>query len=302
MAAARPLCVLRGGGDLATGVAWHLSCAGWPVVVLELPQPLTVRRTVALSTAVTDGEVTVQNMRGVLVSSVHQAAAVVAGGDVAVMVAPELAAVAGELTKAHAEVSVSPVSQRLGVVVDARLAKRNIDTSVNDAALVVGLGPGFVAGEDCHVVIETMRGPNLGKVYSWGSAQADTGIPAEVAGHSDDRVLRADVAGKVTWEVSIGDPVAAGQRLGDVSGVAVSAPFSGVLRGAIRTGTTVAAGLKIGDVDPRGDPTACQMISDKASAVGTGVLEAVLASPVGGVAGVAESTGIAESVGRVATQ
>ena len=297
-----PLCVLRGGGDLATGVAWRLSRAGWPVVVLELPEPLTVRRTVALSTAVTDGEVDVQGMRGVLAPSPDKAvllACSLAGrGDVAVAVAPELTAlasrhanvvvgVAPELTAlaprhANVVVGVAPgltalASRHADVVVDARLAKRNIDTSMDDAELVVALGPGFTAGVDCHAVVETMRGHHLGRVIWAGSAQPDTGTPAELGGRSADRVLRAPASGEVAWDVEIGQVVAEGQPLGDVSGVEVPAPFAGVVRGAIRSGTTVTAGLKIGDVDPRCDPSACWEISDKSLAVGGGVLEAVLA-------------------------
>lgn len=257
-----PLCVVRGGGDLATGVAWQLTRAGWPVVVLELPEPLTVRRTVALSTAVTEGEISVQGMRGVLVESPAGVATVVGRGDVAVLVATELTAVA-------------PV--RPDVVVDARLAKRNIDTSAEDADLVVALGPGFTAGVDCHAVVETMRGDHLGRVIWSGAAQADTGTPAEVAGRSAERVLRAPAAGEVSWEVEIGDVVTQGQPLGAVAGAPVIAPFDGVVRGAIRSGTGVRTGLKVGDVDPRGDPSACWEISDKSLAVGGGVLEAVLA-------------------------
>ena len=255
--------MLRGGGDLATGVAWRLTRAGWPVVVLELAEPLTVRRTVALSTAVTDGEVSVQGMRGARVASPEQAAVAVSRGDVAVMVAPELAVLA---------------PMRPDVVVDARLAKRNIDTSIDDADLVVALGPGFVAGRDCHAVVETMRGHHLGRVIWSGSAQADTGTPAELGGRSSERVLRAPAGGAVAWDVEIGAVVTAGQPLGDVAGVSVHAPFDGVVRGAIRPETRVPAGLKIGDVDPRCDPSACWEISDKSLAVGGGVLEAVLAA------------------------
>ncbi len=254
--------MLRGGGDLATGVAWHLNEAGWPVVVLELPEPLTVRRTVALSTAVTDGEVTVQGMRGVLVASPQEAIATTKRGAVAVLVAPKLGALG----------SVQP-----DVVVDARLAKRHQDTAIDAAAVVIGLGPGLTAPLDCHAVVETMRGPRLGRVIWTGSARPDTGVPAEVGGRSGDRVLRALVAGEVSWRVEIGELVAAGQLLGTVGGQAVEAPFDGVLRGAIRPGMTVQPGLKIGDVDPRGNPAVCWEISDKALAVGTGVLEAVLA-------------------------
>lgn len=252
--------MLRGGGDLATGVAWHLVDKGWPVVVLELPDPLTVRRTVALSTAVTEGKVTVQGMTGVLVASPEEAVAATQQGDVAVMVAPLLTA-------------VEPV--RPDVVVDARLAKRRTDTSKDNADLVVALGPGFIAGHDCHAVVETMRGPDLGRVLWRGSAQPDTGEPAELGGRSTDRVLRAPAAGEVHWRVAIGDLVVAGQPLGTVGGAEVGAPFDGVMRGAIRPGMTVKAGLKIGDVDPRCDPSACNQISDKALKVGEGVLTAI---------------------------
>ena len=254
--------MLRGGGDLATGVAWRLTRQGWPVVVLELAEPLAVRRPVSLSTAVADGEITVQGMRGVRVDEHREALAVTEQGDVAVLVAPELAVLD---------------QVRPDVVVDARLAKRNIDTSIHDAEVVVALGPGFTAGRDCHAVVETMRGPDLGRVMWRGSAQPDTGVPAEVGGQAAHRVLRAPVAGEVSWHVEIGDSVVDGQLLATVAGEAVVASFDGVLRGAIRTGMTVPAGLKIGDLDPRGDPSACYEISDKALAVGNGVLEAVLA-------------------------
>lgn len=257
-----PLCVLRGGGDLATGVAWRLTRAGWPVVVLELPEPLTIRRTVAVSTAVTDGEISVQGMRGVLAGSLEEAASATERGDVAVLVAPDLAAVG----------SLRPV-----VVVDARMAKRNTDTSIDDADLVVALGPGFVAGQDCHAVVETMRGHHLGRVIWSGSAKPDTGSPAELGGRSTDRVLRAPAAGKVAWRVAIGEVAVEGQPLGEVGGATLRAPFDGVVRGAIRGGMTVRAGLKVGDIDPRRDPSACWQISDKALAVGGGVLEAVMA-------------------------
>ena len=182
-------CVLRGGGDLATGVAWKLTRAGWPVVVLELPEPLAVRRTVALSTAVTEGEVEVQGMRGVLARTPDEAAGLArslagaeGGRGTAVLVAPDRSA----LAPLHPD-----------VVVDARLAKRNIDTTVDDAELVVALGPGFVAGEDCDAVVETMRGHQLGRVIWSGSAHPDTGTPAELGGRSADRVLRSGADGEV---------------------------------------------------------------------------------------------------------
>ena len=227
--------------------------------MLELPRPLTVRRTVALSAAVTEGETMVQGLRGVRVGSPDEAVATARTGAVAVLAEPEMAPVGAD------------------VVVDARMAKRNLGTAIDDADLVVALGPGFTAGVDCRAVVETMRGHDLGRVIWAGSAAADTGTPGPVGGRSAERVLRAPAAGTVAWEAAIGDRVAAGQRLATVAGTVVNAPFDGVLRGAIGPGVEVRAGLKIGDVDPRSDPAACHRISDKALAVGGGVLEAVLA-------------------------
>ena len=254
---ADPLCVIRGGGDLATGVAWALHGRGWPVIVLELAKPLTVRRAVALSTAVVDGSIEVQGMKGVLAESPSVAIDVAGQGEVAVLVSPDLPELGAD------------------VVIDARLAKRNLDTSIDNAGFVVALGPGFTAGVDCHAVVETNRGPHLGQVIWDGSAQPDTGVPGEIGGHGADRVLRAPADGVVSWSVEIGDQVNELELIGSVGSSIVAAPFSGVLRGAIRPGMVVREGLKIGDVDARGDRTACFAISDKALAIGNGVVAAV---------------------------
>jgi xanthine dehydrogenase accessory factor len=255
------LCVLRGGGDLATGVAWRLTRAGVAVVVTELAAPLTVRRTVALSSAVTVGSVDVEGMSGRLAPDASSAAAVAraSGGDtVGVVVSPTLPDVGAD------------------VVIDARLAKRNIDTTIDDAPLVIGLGPGFTAGADCHAVIETMRGPRLGRVLWSGSAEPDTGTPGVVGGRGAERVVRAPADGTVRWSVAIGDLVGEHDVLGTVADQPVAAPFAGVVRGLILDGSAVRAGLKIGDVDPRADPSLCSEISDKALAIGGGAVEAVL--------------------------
>ena len=250
-------CVLRGGGDLATGVAWRLTRAGWPVVVCELPVPLTVRRTVAVSSAIADGEVDVEGMRAVRVESAEQARAVADTGLVAVMVSPTLPSLPAD------------------VVVDARVAKRNLDTTVDDAPLVVALGPGFTAEVDCHAVIETRRGPHLGRVLWSGAAEPDTGSPGVVGGRGAERVLRAPTGGRVRWRVAIGDLVDGGTVLGEVGDIPVRAPFAGAVRGLISEGVELTPDLKIGDVDPRGDAAACHEISDKALAIGGGVVEAV---------------------------
>ena len=157
-------------------------------------------------------------------------------------------------------------------------AKRNIDTDITQAPLVIGLGPGFTAGEDCHAVVETKRGHTLGRVIYDGAALPNTGTPGIVAGKGAERVLRAPAAGTAQWDAEIGDEVVVGQVLGAVNGASVAAPFDGVVRGLIAPGTAVPAGLKIGDVDARLDREACFTISDKALAVGGGVLEAVVAT------------------------
>ena len=252
------LCVIRGGGDLATGVAWRLTRAGWPVVVCELPVPLSIRRAVAVSTAVTDGECEVEGMRAVLAQDVAAAVRLADDGVVAVLVSPHL----------------PPIDA--SVVVDARLAKHNIDTTISDAPLVIGLGPGFTAGRDCHAIVETKRGHHLGRVLWSGSAAPNTGTPGLIGGKSAERVLRAPVAGSVGWRVSIGDLVEEGQTLGQVAGIGIVAPFAGTVRGLIHDTVEVRAEMKIGDIDPRCDPSACHEISDKALAIGGGVVEAVL--------------------------
>ncbi|MGI9585036.1 MAG: selenium-dependent molybdenum cofactor biosynthesis protein YqeB, partial [Acidimicrobiia bacterium] len=163
------------------------------------------------------------------------------------------------------------------VVVDARLAKRNIDTTMDQAPLVVGLGPGFTAGKDCHAVVETMRGHDLGRVIWDGSATPNTGVPGVVGGASADRVVHASTGGDVVWDVEFGETVDEGQVLGSLGGDAVVSTIGGTVRGLIAPGA-VAEGLKIADVDPRCDASAVHRISDKALSVGGGVLEAILVS------------------------
>jgi xanthine dehydrogenase accessory factor len=252
------LVLLRGGGDLATGVAQRLHRAGFPMVVLELEHPLTVRRTVSLATAVIEGKVTVEDLEGVKIQSAGEAVSLAAEGTIPVMVSPTI-----------------PFFER-SVVVDARLAKHKLDTSIDQAPLVVALGPGFVAGVDCHAVVETMRGHRLGRVIWEGPAAPDTGVPGMVGGASEHRLLRAEVGGEVQWDAEIGDQVTEGQTLGHVGIAPVVAASDGVVRGLLADGTPATSGLKLGDIDPRGDRAACFEISDKALSVGGGVLEAVL--------------------------
>ena len=197
----------------------------------------------------------------------------------------DLAAAADVVDAGTVPVLVSPglppsdeVARHLGsapdAVVDARLAKRNIDTTIDDAPLVVALGPGFTAGVDCHAVVETMRGHHLGRVLWQGSAAPNTGTPGTVGGRDVERVLRAPAEGTIRWRVAIGDIVGEGDLLGRIGDTEIRAVFDGVVRGLILDGAQVAPPLKIGDVDPRVD-TPCDEISDKALAIGGGVLEAL---------------------------
>lgn len=252
------LCLIRGAGDIASGIAWRLSRAGWPIVATELAQPLAVRRTVSLSSAVSEGSTSIEGMRGERADSLSHATELANAGVVAVLVSPSLPALNAD------------------VVIDARLAKRNLDTSLDDAELVVGIGPGFEASQDCHAVVETQRGHHLGRVFWTGHAAANTGIPGTIDGRGAERVLRSPAAGVVTWAAAIGDAVTADQELGSVAGQTVYAPFDGMVRGLIQPGLSVIEGFKIGDLDPRCGLVECHEISDKALAVGGGVVEAIL--------------------------
>jgi len=249
--------VVRGGGDIGSGVIWRLRRVGFPVVVLELERPLTIRRTVAYSTAVTAGSIVVDGVEGRRVSSPEEAIAKASHRVVPVLVSPEIPEIP------------------LSVIVDARLAKRNLGTTVDQAPLVITLGPGFSAGADCHAVVETMRGHDLGRVIWNGTAASNTGVPGSIGGEAADRVMHAAQDGDLTWDVTYGDVVERGQVIGHVNGSAVRTRLDGMVRGLLLPGP-VTRGLKIADVDPRVDPAAIHHISDKALSVGGGVLEAIL--------------------------
>jgi xanthine dehydrogenase accessory factor len=254
------LVVVRGGGDLATGIIYRLHTAGFPVIVLELAQPMVVRRAVAVATAVLDGAIRIEELEAVRVDTVAEAEQVALTGVIPVLVAPQL----------------PDFGRKPTIIIDARMAKRNIDTQRDDAPLVVALGPGFVAGDDCDAVIETKRGHTLGRVIWQGAALPNTGTPGIVAGKGAERVLRAPCAGVVRWLVEIGDTVEDGALIGRIAADEIRAPFSGVVRGLIAPATQVQSGLKIGDLDARADRIACFTISDKALAIGGGVVQAVL--------------------------
>lgn len=254
------LTIVRGGGDLATGVVYRLHKAGFPVIVLELQRPLVVRRRVALATAVLENQVQIEDLHAQLAATLKEARELAYTNKIPVFVSPSLHIPKSEFR----------------ILIDARMAKRNIDTTIDQASLVIGLGPGFMAGEDCHAVIETMRGHALGRVIWQGKPIPNSGTPGMIAGKGAERVLRAPGNGRIQWHFDIGDTVAKGIALGEVDGQPVLAPFDGVVRGLIAGGTAVTSGLKIGDIDARADRNACFTISDKALSIGGGVMEAIL--------------------------
>ncbi len=258
------LVLIRGGGDLASGVAVRLHHSGFEVLITELPKPLVVRRTVSFAEAVSEGSKEVEGITAVLIQNPEDVKDTVRIGNIPVLVDPDLACLK---------------EIRPDVVVDARMRKKPSLEGKELATLVIGLGPGFIAGENCHTVIETNRGHNLGRVIWAGPPQEDTGIPGMVHGFASERVLRAPEDGKLVTGAKIGDQVKNGTVIAIVGTQAVLAPFDGVLRGLIKPGSNVTAGMKIGDVDPRQDPTICSLVSDKSRAIGGGVLEAILACP-----------------------
>jgi len=254
-------CVTKGGGDLGTGVAWRLARCGFRVLVTETSRPTVIRRTVAFASAVYEGAIAVDGITARRVEDEAGIRAAWEADEVPVVVDPQ-----GEWVR-----RLSPL-----VVVDAIMAKTNTGTRITDAPIVVALGPGFVAGVDCHAVVETNRGHNLGRVILEGSAEPDTGVPGEIGGESARRVLQAPAAGVFRGVRRIGDRVRAGEVVAYVDDVPVLSQLDGVLRGLLHDGLTVHPGMKVGDVDPRAVVSHCFTISDKALAIAGGVLEAIL--------------------------
>ncbi len=254
------LVVVRGGGDLATGVVYRLHKAGFPVIVLELERPLVVRRRVAVATAVLEGQIQIEDLYAQCAQTSEEALKLAHTDTIPVLISP----------------TIPNLQSPIPIIIDARVAKRNIDTQIDQAPLVIALGPGFSARKDCHAVIETMRGHSLGRVIWDGPAIPNTGSPGIVAGKGAERVLRAPCEGVVEWRLEIGDLVEHGEVVGSVDGESIEAPFAGVVRGLIAPGNWVRKNYKIGDVDARADIESCFTISDKALSIGGGVLEAIL--------------------------
>ena len=256
-----PLVVIRGAGDLATGVAHRLQQSGFKVVMLELPKPLVVRRTVSFASAVYDGSATVEAVEAKLCSSVDLISVVLKADKVALLIDPR-----GETLQ-----KLQPK-----IIIDAIMAKTGRTSLLSDAEFVIGLGPGFIAGNDVHAIVETKRGHTLGKVIYLGKAAADTAEPGLIEGYGKERLLRSPLDGIFNPLKEIGELIRTGEAVAAVNDQTIRAEIDGLIRGMLYPGLAVKTGMKVGDIDPRGSKADYLTISDKARAVGGGVLEAIM--------------------------
>jgi len=259
--------LIRGGGDLASGVALRLHKSGFKVVITELPKPLAVRRLASFSEAIYTGEMTLEGIIAKRVNEIDDPLRVLqllSKGRIPIIIDPE-----GKSIQA-----VHPT-----VIVDARMLKAAPEALRHSAKLYIGLGPGFIGGANCHAAIETQRGPWLGRVLWDGPTLSDSGIPEPVGAKQTERALYAPIDGSLVPHKSIGDFVQEGELIAEINGQPINATLKGILRGLIHPDVDVKEGMKIGDVDPRNDPQLCNHASDKALAVGGGVLEAILSKP-----------------------
>jgi xanthine dehydrogenase accessory factor len=254
--------LIRGAGEMASGVAHRLHRSRFKICLIEINHPLAVRREVSFCEAVYDGEKEVEGVRARLIPGPEGISSSWEEGGIPILIDPD-----GKGTRKFLKPDV---------LIDAIIAKRNLGTRMGDAPFVIGLGPGFTAGKDVHVVIETNRGHTLGKVIFEGLAEPDSGIPGEIGGYAVERVLRTMKSGAFRPQKSIGDPVNKGSVVAVVDDYPVIAAINGVVRGLLREGIEAKKGMKVGDIDPRGKRELCFAISEKARAIGGGVLEAIL--------------------------
>jgi xanthine dehydrogenase accessory factor len=253
---------IKGAGEMASAIAWRLYMANIrKIFMMEIPSPLAVRRGVCFSEAVHERNKTVEGVEAVKADRIDDVEKIWHNEKIALLVDPKW---------------MSRNELQPDVMLDAILAKRNLGTARAEASLVIGLGPGFVAGGDVHMVIETNRGHNLGRIITSGSAEADTGVPGDISGYTRERVLRAPAGGVFRTVKTIGDLVKKGEVVGEVGGVEMRTMIDGIIRGLIRPDITVTRGMKLGDIDPRGGLNYCYTISDKARAIAGSALEAIL--------------------------
>jgi len=256
--------LLQGGGDLASGVALRMVRAGLKVVICELAQPYAVRRSVSFAEVVYAGNVVIEGIAGRLATSHEEAMEILASGRIPVLVDPDLN---------------SAKQFSADVIVDGRMMKAQAEHFLEILPKIIGMGPGFTCGLNCHAAVETKRGPNLGRVIWNGSTEEDTGIPENVGVYGNERVIRSSSTGIFHSAVKIGEAVKSGQVLGNVDQEVLLAPFGGMVRGILQDGLPVMSGLKIGDIDPRFDQSLIHKVSDKALSIGGGVMEAIFSWP-----------------------
>ena len=264
--------LVRGAGDVSTGIIWNLAYAGFKVICIDVEKPSCIRTEVSFSNAIYDGTKTLSNITCVYVKNISDIDNVLNDGKVALLIDPK-ALILKEI--------------KFNVVVDAILAKKNIGTTIDMADVVIGVGPGFTVGKDCHFAIETMRGHTLGKIYETGSPLADTGIPGLIAAHGKDRVMHSPCEGIFHNVHKIGDIVRKDEVLSNIEECidgkktgktfALVASIDGLLRGILRDGFYAKNGLKCADIDPRlGEYDNCFTISDKARAIGGAIVTTIL--------------------------
>jgi len=254
--------LIKGGGEVASGIAHRLHRSHFRVCLTEIANPLAVSRGTTFSEAVFDGTKVIEGVRAELVSGLpEEIYRVWQQGNIAIVIDPEMSI----------KEKIPP-----DVLIDAIMAKRNIGTKINDAPLVIGVGPGFYAGRDVHIVVESNHSHNLGKVILEGEVEENTGIPVAIGGLTKGRVIWAPRSGIFTTDKQIGDSVVAGEIVGSVGGLPLEAPVSGMLRGLLRDGVRVSKGSKLIEVDPVNDKAICNLITDKMWRIGGGVLEAIM--------------------------
>lgn len=254
--------IVRGGGDIASGIIQKLHRCGFRVLVLEIAKPTCIRRKVSFSEAIYDGEVIIEGTTSVFVKNIEEIKSTWNEKKIPVIIDP----------KGNYIDIIKPE-----ILVDAILAKKNLGTNMNMAHITIGVGPGFYAGKDVHAVIETMRGHNLGRIILNGEAQKDTGMPGDIMGYSKERVIYSSSAGVVKNVRDISDIVKVGEIIAYIDNTPVTATIDGVLRGIIRDGMKVPEKFKIADIDPRlKEKENCFTISDKSRSIAGGVLEAIL--------------------------
>lgn len=297
------LIICRGAGDLATGIIHRLHRAGHRVIALETDYPAAIRRQVSFCEAVYDGSAAVEGVTARLVPALADAETDTEtysgiNDTPAAHIASEKwdsSAIEAVLEAGEVPLLIDPKGESIAllkpdVVVDAIIAKKNLGTTINMASLVIGVGPGFTAGQDVHLVIESMRGHNLARIITDGMAQPNTGVPGNIAGFTSERVIHAPAAGYIHDVRKIGDIVQKGDEIARIypdkesydnalsEYVPVNATITGIIRGLIREGYYFRKGFKIADIDPReSEITNCFTISDKARSIAGSVLEAVSA-------------------------